>query len=196
MRRHCAAARRPGVSLVELLVVMSMATVILTTSATLIHRIMRVQSKAYAFFDVQRSALRLTSQFRRDVHQATDASIRGEGVEALLTLPSAGNQRVQYRLADGNVLRVLSIKGDAVSQEVFSFPADTEWTLQKRADPRRLVLALAARPPGNTGTGGQGPATRFTSPVRFRVEACFRRDRYDISNRSRQEKGETTNEHE
>ncbi|MFV2067973.1 MAG: type II secretion system protein J [Pirellulales bacterium] len=176
MRRRRLPTRRLGTSFVELLVVMSTATVILTTSATLIHRILHAQSKAYAFFDVQRSALRLSSQFRRDVRQATDASIRGEGAEAVLTLPSAGDQLVQYRLVDGDVLRVLSIQGTAVSQEEFTFPADTEWILEERTDPRRLILTLAARPSKKAGTGEQGPATRFTIPVRFRVEACLARD--------------------
>lgn len=60
---------RRGVSLIELLVVMSAATVILTLSTGLIHRIMHAQSKARGLAEIERTTLRLGNRFRRDVHR-------------------------------------------------------------------------------------------------------------------------------
>ena len=54
---------RRGVSLVELLVVMSAATVILTLSTGLIHRIMHAQSKARVLADMERTTHAAGRQF-------------------------------------------------------------------------------------------------------------------------------------
>ena len=175
--RHSRRTRR-GVSLAELLVVISSATVILTMSATLIHRIMHTQSRAYAFFCVERSALRLTTQFRRDVHSATDASIDGAGDEGVLTLQLTGDQTVEYRRAEGNVARVLSSGGDVVAREEFPFPAGTEWGLQEHQAPRRLILSLEGQPQDNLDPNEKRPSPLFAVPVGFRAEACLGRDRY------------------
>src|SRR3972149_5845862 len=115
---------RHAVSLIELMVVLSACTVILTMSAALVHRVMHAQSKTRAFFDIERSALRLSNQFRRDVHQATaalaGADNLGDGVFLRLELPD--NRSVDYYDQEGDVVRILAHDGDALSREEFPFP--------------------------------------------------------------------------
>ena len=64
---------RRGVSLVEVITLMTSCTAILTMSAVLIHRTMRAQEQMRYFFAVERAAQRLAEQFREDVHGAREA---------------------------------------------------------------------------------------------------------------------------
>ena len=127
---------RHAVSLVELLVVMSACSIILTMSAGLVHRAMHAQSATHAFFDGERSALRLSEQFRDDVHQAATATVeapaRNDGV--FLRLRLAGDQAIEYRQADSIVERILTQRGSRVSR-----------------DPIRLSAAVFADNPRNRG---------------------------------------------
>ena len=76
------------------------ASIILTMSAGLVHRAMHAQSATRAFFDGERSALRLSEQFRADVHQAATATVeapaRNDGV--FLRLRLAGDQAIESDL--------------------------------------------------------------------------------------------------
>ncbi|HND56023.1 MAG TPA: hypothetical protein PLV92_26590 [Pirellulaceae bacterium] len=66
---------RPGATLVELLIVMSACSVVLTTSAVLMHRVFRAHSQSQAFLASQRNGQRFAEQLRRDIHRATSAEL-------------------------------------------------------------------------------------------------------------------------
>ena len=66
---------RPGATLVELLIVMSACSVVLTTSAVVMHRVFRAHSQSQAFLASQRNGRRFAEQLRRDIHRATSADI-------------------------------------------------------------------------------------------------------------------------
>lgn len=182
MKSRYSGNTRRGIMLVELVVVMSSATIVLSMSAVMIHRIMRVQSSAYEFFDVERSALRLGSQFRNDVHAATDASLQVADNETVLTLQRADDQTVRYERAEANVVRLLINNGDIVARESFAFPTDTRWTIEEQKNPRRFVISLdnQVQDPVPQKAGAPRNALRSASllsiPVCFQVEACLGRD--------------------
>src|SRR5437762_5225510 len=96
---------RGGVSLIELLGLMSSCTIILTMSAVLLHRMMRVQIDTRAFVDMERSSSRLSQQFRQDVHQATAAVLGDsklkENVFLQLQLPQ--ETIIEYSRLDGAI---------------------------------------------------------------------------------------------
>jgi hypothetical protein len=154
---------------VELLVVMSACSVILTMSASLIHRAMRTQSESRAFYDAQRSALRLARQFRDDVHHATTASLnRGElGENVVLRLQFAGERTAEYGHADSEVLRNLSRRGGAISREEFAFPSPIKLDVRQEDSPPRIVLTITAE-------RDAAAATR-SKEVELHVEASFGR---------------------
>lgn len=168
---------RRGVSLVELLLVMSAATVILTMSAGLIHRIMHAQSKARSFVDVERTSLRLANVFRRDVHQAIDAtagdSDAGEGLFLRLKLPE--NQTIEYRRQPGAVLRLLLEDSRNVSREEFTFPPGIELTIRKD-QPRLVVLSIHSRPGEMPTDDGRSEPNAYAIPVNLQVQAALSRD--------------------
>ena len=90
-------ARRPprGISLIELLMAMGGVSVVITSSAMLLHGVMRAQSESRRFFDDERTSARLARQFRADVHAAAQvAAPAGERLVAF-TLPDGGT--IEYR---------------------------------------------------------------------------------------------------
>ena len=105
-----------GISLVELLMAMGGVSLVITSSAMLLHGVMRAQSESRRFFDDERTSARLARVFRADVHAAAQvAAAAGERLVAF-TLPdggtieyrhSADHRQIQRRLlAPGNVAPV------------------------------------------------------------------------------------------
>ena len=138
---------RSAVSIAELLVVMSACSIILTMSAALIHQAMRTQSDARAFYDAERSALRLARQFRHDVHNATAASADGgdRGESVLLKLQLQDGRTVEYGHSAGKVLRVLSQQGRAAGYEEFAFSSPIELDIGQAESPLRITLTITTR---------------------------------------------------
>ena len=168
---------RRGASLVELLMVMSAGTVVLTMSAGLIHRVMHAQSRARAVADAERTSLRLANAFRRDVHEATGAELpeadAGERVFLRLTLPD--NQTIEYGRRESNIVRVLFEGNRSVAREEFAFPAGIELAV-RREEPRQIVLTIQSRPGEMPGEGGSSVVSAFAVPVNLQVQAALKRE--------------------
>ncbi len=90
--------RRPprGISLVELLMAMGGVSLVITSSAMLLHGVMRAQSESRRFFEDERTSARLARQFRADVHAAAQ-------VGAQVAAP-AGDRLVAFTLPDGGTI--------------------------------------------------------------------------------------------
>ena len=90
--------RRPprGISLVELLMAMGGVSLVITSSAMLLHGVMRAQSESRRFFEDERTSARLARQFRADVHAAAQ-------VAAQIEAP-AGERLVAFTLPDGGTI--------------------------------------------------------------------------------------------
>jgi hypothetical protein len=179
---------RRAVSLVELLATMSACTVILTLSAGLMHRAMHAQTKARAFCDGERSALRLANSFRNDVHQATGAA-RGDaaaGQDVALCLALGGDQFIEYRHTADKVTRVLLEGGQVRGRDEFAFPSAIELTVQQEST-RFVVLSITSAPEVSSA---EEPATRsiaYATPVNCNVEAGLGRDHWFTAPKSGQE---------
>lgn len=85
-----------GISLVELLMAMGGVSLVITSSAMLLHGVMRAQSESRRFFDDERTSARLARQFRADVHAAAQ-------VGAQVAAP-AGDRLVAFTLPDGGTI--------------------------------------------------------------------------------------------
>ena len=111
--KHSNAKLRTALSLIELVAAVSACSVILTTCAVLLHRVMRADSDSRSFGDIERNAARLSNQFRDDVHQASVASVHHSKTdnEVVLTLKLPKDQSLEYSCAAGKVLRMLTHGG-------------------------------------------------------------------------------------
>lgn len=168
---------RHGFTLVELLVVISACSVILTTSVALIHRVMQTHQRTKEFFDVERVAVRLSDQFRRDVHQATEALVNVDamGEEPFLRLKLLNNQAIDYHHTDGRLRRMESREGMVTSREEFAFPDSVDLHIQETGSPRRVVLSLSTAPDRGRETGQRSPYPHH-APVLLQIDARLNRD--------------------
>ena len=169
-------SRRRGVSLAELLVVMSLVTVIISLSARLMHRIMHAQTNANAFLDGERNALRLSSQFRRDVQTALEVLPTDHPDDGVLTLRYADQRLVHYQITGREVVRTVSGKDDHLARESFHFPSDLTCHIEQHSTPQRIVLSLDSASQTGQGSGQIRSAPLFQTPFYLRLEACLARE--------------------
>lgn len=100
MRHVLAARRRRGVSLVELMVAMAGVSVVVTSTAMVIHGAMRAHTASRRFFDDERTSVRLARHFRADAHAADGA--RATGGESVVSFRLPGGRSVEYRRPAGS----------------------------------------------------------------------------------------------
>lgn len=137
--------RRRGISLVELIVVMSGCAVLLSLSVAFLQRVMQAQMRSRADAHLQRTLLRLDQMVRNDIHSATAAEIDPAKLNqgALLHLDLSDSSAIEYRLQESALLRVQLAGGEIKSRETFSFPREIEPKIT-RPQPRLIVLTIRA----------------------------------------------------
>jgi hypothetical protein len=169
---------RRGVSLIEMLTLMSSCTVILTMSAVLIHRTMRSQEQTRYFFAVERAALRLTEQFRRDVHRARNAVTADDELDegVFLRLEMPGGVTVAYRSEEASVVRIVRGGQNPTGREEYSLAEIDDLSLQSEDSPRRLTLTIRAEADEPVPSLGKRTASLREQPVSVHVAATLSRD--------------------
>ncbi len=137
---------RRGVSLTELLLLMSACTMILSLCAVLLHRVMRAEIDARAYADSERNAIRLSHQFRNDVHEALDVQSDSSKLtnDQVLQVQLPRAQIAEYRFHEGTVLRTLSSKGKVEAREEFAFGPLCKLGVQRLSAPDRVVLTITS----------------------------------------------------
>ena len=166
---------RRGISLAELLLVLTTATVLIGLSAKLIHRIMHAHSKAVAFQQGEQTAMRLASQFRRDAHAADAVAIGAGPDEGVVTLTDSHERRVEYRLSARSVIRTSVVGEKGLAREAYVFPSDLVLDVEKLLAPPRVVFVLESSSHLALGTDSQPLRSIARVPFAMRVEACLAR---------------------
>jgi len=173
--------RRRGISLIELLAVLSGCSVVLGLTTSLLHQTMRAQSHTREFFDVERSAQRLARQFRSDVHAAAtdsidliDAKDASDGELLRLRLPDG--QTIVYQRAAAKVIRIATQTGAATAREEYALSESMEIDVRQTDSPQRLVLSIASPPPLPSQSAPSSPVNVRAAMVHLEVEATPARD--------------------
>ncbi len=166
---------RRAVSMIELLIVMSACTIVLTLSSALVVRAMRTHAQSRANCDAERNALRLSSQFRCDVHAAQSAVANSnvQRGDSFLSMQLIGDQQVEYSIAGGTVLRLMSLDGKRTSREEFAFPAGSELTIREFESPRRIALTIVNQPTFDKLPEGNQRPIALSAPLSLHVEASL-----------------------
>jgi hypothetical protein len=169
---------RRGVSLAELLLAMSASSVILTMSVGMIHRVMHTQSRTRSFFDGERATLRLSRQFRQDVHSARSALTDADRLapEVLLQLEMEDEQTIEYHHSNAGLERVLLEKDEVRSREEYAVQAEMSASFRQEESPAVVVLSIAPR--ASAGESEQPLGRPVTKPVSLYVEARLGADRF------------------
>ena len=175
---------RRGVSLIELLLIMSACTVVLTLTGVLLHRVMRIQMQSRVHVNVERSSMRLSEQFRRDIHQAR-AAITGnpdQDGNVFLRLESADDRVIAYSRDKGLVRRLESSSNQPTRREEFEFPAASVLRIEQQSAPQRLALTIILKPVDPAPAESKTLGGANLVPVSLCAEAVVGRDlRFDAT---------------
>jgi hypothetical protein len=184
------AKSRRGTSLVAMLGLMSSCTIILSLSAVLLHRVMRVQIDSRAVVDAERNSSRLGQLFRQDVHQATSALLNDSKLKknVFLQLQLPEDTSIEYSRLEGAILRNISHAGKVTSRDEFKFEPLCKVNIIEQALPKRIVLTIANPLPEAAADKREELKVLKCVPVSLQVEASLSRDGASAS--SSQARGE------
>ncbi len=118
----------PGVSLVEAIVAMGIATIMMGISITTMQTVMRAERETNKAAWYGSSFHRFSRLFRSDIHAANSLELQNEAILSSLemTIQKPGNESVQYRIEENHVFRIVAREGKQVHQDTFYFPAGSE----------------------------------------------------------------------
>jgi hypothetical protein len=180
--------RRPprGISLIELLMAMGGVSLVITSSAMLLHGVMRAQSESRRFFDDERTSARLARQFRADVHAAAqvEAQVAAPAGERLVAFTLPDGQTIEYRhTADRcQIQRRLLAPGNPTPTGREDYPFATACAAVVTVAGKQIHLELGAEgadgelaPPGVVRPP-RTPAEAKRKPPALVVEAVLGRD--------------------
>jgi type II secretory pathway pseudopilin PulG len=164
--------RRRGLSLVEVVVVMTAASVVLGTTATLLYTMMRAERAAR--HEIQRRAVlgRLADQFRSDAHAATGCVplVReaGQNEASLWRFNLPGEAAVVYQNDPEGLARTERAGGSEKRRESFALPAESTARIEVPSGTTPAIVSLWIVPAGQSAAQPPG------GPVR--IDAVLGRD--------------------
>ena len=178
--RNSKTTRHSGMSIVELIVVMGIATTFLGLGIYTLHLLLRAERNTHQAARLGESMSRLSQHFRNDAHAATDVRVgpknADEGTSVTLTM-SAG-RTVHYGLDAGRIVRIERLAETIKQQELFPMAAGSAVQFLVTDEPRIVSIVVQqrlcptrnlAKPPGG---GASTPASIRTT----RIEAVEARD--------------------
>ena len=165
---------RRGVSLVELLIVISIATVVVGMCVTTIHLLLRTQRDESRGVRTTVTLSRLAETFRDDVHATSQSEIGDDETGRRLLLEDEAGRRIVYRADEHQLRRIETLRGAEVHRDTFYFPLESKIDFA-REEPLRLVrISIDV----GTERSDAPPPERVRPPSRaVRIEAIADRDR-------------------
>ncbi len=143
---------RRGISLIELMVVMTGVAVILGLCAVTIQALMRVNGDAQARLSASATFARLASQFREDVHASDDIQFTPAAKAGVpkatpgMRLSRRPGIVISYEVKPGRVARIESASGKVSRHESYRIGNGNVVTFERREDgPRRFVALVMSR---------------------------------------------------
>ena len=135
---------RRGVTLLELLLVITAGGTLSLLAIGTIHRTMRLNSLSREQIDLQATTARFTRQLRRDVHRSASAQLSDVGPQ---TLTLATNPPVTYTFSPAAVLRRLSLADGREHRETYRIGDDTTYLVS--VDGGQVVVVGRQPQPAN-----------------------------------------------
>lgn len=132
---------RRGASLVETLVVIMFATTLLGIGIQMIATARRSERTATEQVDLQRTAARLSRQFRADLAACRDATFEPDPQR--LRLDFGAERTVEWRVAGRRVERSEPLAGGEERREYYVFPPRRRCQLRMAESPPRAELTVA-----------------------------------------------------
>ena len=141
--------RSRGTTLVELLVVISVCSVIMSASGVLLHGMYRADKETRQAIAADASVARFSLQLRRDAHASDEVSLVTEasGKTGGIMFRAAGQPSTEYRWQGTEVVRTVKESDKTVHRDSFMFEPGTSviWQLPPSGSP--LVAVQISRLP-------------------------------------------------
>jgi len=114
----------PGVSLVEVVVAMGIATILMGISMTTMHTVLRTERETSKAAWLGSSFQRFSRLIRSDIHAATSLDfLEGSTRDSPeLTIRKPGKEVVKYRIKDNRISRVVTRNDQQIHQDGFYLP--------------------------------------------------------------------------
>ena len=143
--RNLGRGRPGGYTLVEMMVVVAITSLVLSSVAVALHSLYRVDRRMRSHMVNTTTLTRLSLQLRRDAHRAVSVEkIDGEnGVSKLMLALTDGNV-VQYEAGPGRLLRIARSGEDVRHREVYRLPkkAGVRWKTEAERIPAFVSLEI------------------------------------------------------
>jgi hypothetical protein len=144
------ASRRSGVSLVETLVVMSVAGVMMGLAIKTIHLLLGAEHEATKSVRYAASVTRLARAFREDLHaaRAVELPAAEPGKPGALVVSTAAGQ-IRYELGSHVATRVETAGTGEAIRDAFYFPPGSRLQFAREGEPGliRLTVEMPLSPP-------------------------------------------------
>ncbi|HTI51907.1 MAG TPA: prepilin-type N-terminal cleavage/methylation domain-containing protein [Planctomycetaceae bacterium] len=166
---------RRGVSLIEVLIVVTVASVVVGVSVTMLHLILRSERDQSRAIRTTVTLSRLTEVFRADVHASTELKVTPpETGPATLHLADGAGRDIVYTADEHLLRRVETAQGAEVHRELFHFPPGSAIRFEREESPplARVMVDVAAPFPQHLPEQRTRVAPRRT----FTIEAIANRD--------------------
>ncbi len=172
-RRPLGSHPRRGVSLVEMLVVITIAAVMVGLAATTMHLLLGAEHEATRSLRFSASVARLARSFRDDLHAARDVELPlpEPGKPAMLVATADGGRRIRYELDAHRATRVETDGADETQREMFYFPPRSQLHFEP-AGTRGLIRLTIEMPSGGPRTGQPSVASSGDPVRRLAIEAA------------------------
>lgn len=162
---------RPGTTLIETLIYISIAAIVLPLVLTTTIHAFRASGAVREQSENVSSLERLARRFRDDVHEATDVAAAQNARQLVLTLP--GKRRVTYQASATAFERTVTAGKATQEHDTFLFSRLAPAGIEFHTDPAEAVLRLRVVLDGQE----QADATGRMFDVRARVARDHRFER-------------------
>lgn len=137
-------SNRRGKTLIEMTVIISCLTVLLSLAATTMALVMKVERQVRGDLAQQTTLARLGSRFRADVHVAQTATSGDSSIE----LAMSAEQTIRYAAAEQGITREVVRDGQVEHRDAFRLPADASvaFHVSDAGNGRLARLAISRKP--------------------------------------------------
>ncbi len=152
-------APRRGITMIEVLILVTCVTIVLGMAALTIQAMLRLVTDSHSRLTSSLVLERLARQLRSDAHASQTARLESAGPKAppdrtILNLSPEPGLLVTYRVLEKSVDRDESLAGKTVRHESFALPRGRQASFELGAEAGHAMVSLLVKPgPGSSLAG-------------------------------------------
>lgn len=176
-RLPCEGLSRSGTTLVEMLIVISVAAVMMGVSVRIIHLLLGAEYEAARAVRFNTSVARLTQAFRSDMHASTQVELpESDPGKPIVLMATVDGGQIRYELDAHLATRIESdALREVVHREVYYFPPHSRMRFEHQPS-RKFVVLKIDMAAGGSGTRAVSAGATDGTTRPLAIEAALGRD--------------------